>query len=133
MKGKIILGIIIVIAIVAGVILAINLAGVKEESDSLQRILSKGTFILGLDDSFPPMGFRNENNEIVGFDIDVAKEVSKRLGVELVLQPISWTAKEQELFAEFDFTCCSMGERILRTETASTTAASLFLAHMEIL
>ena len=44
-----------------------------------------------------------------------------------------WTAKEQELFAEFDFTCCSMGERILRTETASTTAASLFLAHMEIL
>lgn len=97
MKGKIILGIIIVIAIVAGVILAINLAGVKEESNSLERVLNKETFILGLDDSFPPMGFRNENNEIVGFDIDVAKEVCKRLGVELVLQPISWTAKEQEL------------------------------------
>ena len=43
------------------------------------------------------MGFRNENNEIVGFDIDVAKEVAKRLGVELKLQPISWSAKEQEL------------------------------------
>lgn len=43
------------------------------------------------------MGFRNENNEIVGFDIDVAKEVCKRLNVELVIQPISWNAKEQEL------------------------------------
>ena len=50
-----------------------------------------------MDDSFPPMGFRNEDNEIVGFDIDVAKEVCKRLGVELKIQPISWEAKEQEL------------------------------------
>ncbi len=96
MKGKIVLGIIVVIVAIAGVILASNLV-TKEEGDSLERVLNKGTFILGLDDSFPPMGFRNENNEIVGFDIDVAKEVCKRLGVELVLQPISWTAKEQEL------------------------------------
>lgn len=96
MKGKIFLGITIVIVILIGIALAINL-NAKEEEDSLERILQKGTFILGLDDSFPPMGFRNEENEIVGFDIDVAKEVCERLGVELVLQPISWTAKEQEL------------------------------------
>ena len=43
------------------------------------------------------MGYRNEENEIVGFDIDVAEEVCKRLGVELKVQPISWDAKEQEL------------------------------------
>ena len=97
MKGKIILGIIIVIAIIAGGIIVISRIGTKEKGDSLERILNKGTFVLGLDDSFPPMGFRNEDNKIVGFDIDVAEEVSKRLGVELVLQPISWTAKEQEL------------------------------------
>jgi polar amino acid transport system substrate-binding protein len=54
-------------------------------------------FIMGLDDSFPPMGFRNESNEIVGYDVDLAKEVTKRMGVELVLQPIDWAAKEQEL------------------------------------
>ena len=69
----------------------------KETGNSLSRILNKNTFILGLDDSFPPMGYRDENNEIVGFDIDVAKEVCKRLGVQLVIQPISWNAKEQEL------------------------------------
>lgn len=54
-------------------------------------------FVLGLDDSFPPLGFRNENNEIVGYDIDLAKEVAKRLGKELVCQPIDWAAKEMEL------------------------------------
>lgn len=65
--------------------------------DSWNKVKESGKFVLGLDDSFPPMGFRDDNNEIVGFDIDVAKEVCSRLGVELVLQPISWDAKEQEL------------------------------------
>ena len=35
--------------------------------------------VVGLDDNFPPMGFKNEKNEIVGFDIDMAKEAAKRL------------------------------------------------------
>ncbi|MDR0316514.1 MAG: amino acid ABC transporter substrate-binding protein [Treponema sp.] len=65
--------------------------------NSLQSILSKKKLIMGLDDSFPPMGFRNERNEIVGYDVDLAKEVAKRMGIELVLQPIDWAAKEQEL------------------------------------
>lgn len=67
------------------------------QDNSLQNVLSKGTLVLGLDDSFPPMGFRDENNNIVGFDIDVAKEVAKRMGVELKLQPIEWYTKELEL------------------------------------
>ena len=64
---------------------------------SLDDVVAKGTFVLGLDDSFPPMGFRDENNEIVGFDIDTAREVASRMGVELVTQPIDWNSKEQEL------------------------------------
>lgn len=54
-------------------------------------------FVLGLDDSFPPMGFRDDSNEIVGYDIDLAKEVANRLGLKFRAQPISWSAKEQEL------------------------------------
>ena len=65
--------------------------------DSLKKIKDKGTFILGLDDSFPPMGFRDENDTVVGFDIDLATEVCKRMGVELVVQPIDWDSKELEL------------------------------------
>jgi polar amino acid transport system substrate-binding protein len=74
--------------------------GAKETSgvdESLTKVMDKGVFVLGLDDAFPPMGFRDENNEIVGFDIDLAKEVTKRMGVELKPQPIDWNSKEQEL------------------------------------
>ena len=67
------------------------------QDNSLQNVLDKGTLVLRLDDSFPPMGFRDENNNIVGFDIDVATEVANRMGVELKLQPIEWSTKEMEL------------------------------------
>ena len=58
------------------------------EDNSLQKVLDSGKFILGLDATFKPMGFTDENDQIVGFDIDVAQEVCNRLGVELVKQPI---------------------------------------------
>lgn len=43
---------------------------------SWDTIKEKGKIVVGLDDAFPPMGFRDENNEIVGFDIDMAKAVA---------------------------------------------------------
>lgn len=67
------------------------------EDDSLQYILDKGELVLGLDASFPPMGFTDEQGEIVGYDIDLAQEVCDRLGIKLVKQPIDWSAKEWEL------------------------------------
>ena len=72
-------------------------AGCAKKDDSLTKIKDSGVFVLGLDDAFPPMGFRDENNEIVGFDIDVAKEVAARMGVELKFQPIDWDSKVIEL------------------------------------
>jgi polar amino acid transport system substrate-binding protein len=71
--------------------------GNSGEDNSLKYIQDNGKFILGLDDSFPPMGFRDDADNIVGFDVDLAKAVCEKLGVELVLQPIEWDAKEQEL------------------------------------
>lgn len=53
--------------------------------------------IVGLDDNFPPMGFKNEKNEIVGFDIDMAKEAAKRLGRPVEFKAIDWSSKEAEL------------------------------------
>ena len=69
----------------------------KDTKDAVAALRERGTFVLGLDDSFPPLGFRSEDNEIVGYDIDLAKEVAKRLGVDFRAQPIDWDAKEMEL------------------------------------
>ncbi len=58
--------------------------------NSLTDIKAKGNFVLGLDDNFPPMGFRDDAGEITGFDIDLAKEVAKRLGISVKSQPVAW-------------------------------------------
>ena len=53
--------------------------------------------IIGIDDKFAPMGFRDDNNKIVGFDIDYAKAAAKKMGVTAEFQPIDWETKESEL------------------------------------
>ena len=53
--------------------------------------------VVGLDDNFPPMGFRDDNNELVGFDIDLAKAAAERLDMEVEFKPIDWNSKEVEL------------------------------------
>lgn len=53
--------------------------------------------VIGIDDKFAPLGFRDENNEIVGFDIDYARAVAEKMGKEVEFQTIDWSSKESEL------------------------------------
>lgn len=88
-------------AVLCALAAAFALAGCKKaeavSDNSLEALKERGVFVLGLDDSLPPLGFRDEDNAIVGYDIDLAKEVASRLGVEFQAQPIDWDAKEMEL------------------------------------
>jgi len=61
------------------------------EKTSLELIQEKGVMTVGLDDTFRPMGFRNEKGELVGFDIDMGKELEKRLGITLKWIPTDWS------------------------------------------
>lgn len=71
--------------------------GSNAAKDSGSGAKNSGKIIVGLDDNFPPMGFKDENNEITGFDVDLAKEASKRLGREVEFKAIDWSSKEAEL------------------------------------
>lgn len=62
----------------------------QEAASTLDAIREKGVLVAGLDDSFAPMGFRDENNELVGFDIDMGAEIAKRMGIEIEWQPTDW-------------------------------------------
>ena len=53
--------------------------------------------IVGLDDNYPPMGFKDENNEITGFDVDLAKEVCNQLGWKVKFLPIDVSQATVEL------------------------------------
>lgn len=71
----------------------------KGEEDGKEKELAgeNGTFIVGFDQDFPPMGFVGDDGEYTGFDLELAEEVANRLGMEFVPQPIAWDAKDMEL------------------------------------
>ena len=64
---------------------------------SLEDIKAKGKFVVGLDATFAPMGFTDENGDIVGFDIDLAKAAAEKMGVSVEFLPIDWDSKSMEL------------------------------------
>lgn len=59
--------------------------------------IDKDEWIIGLDDTFAPLGFRDANGELTGFDVELAKAMGEKLGKKLILQPIDWSMKEAEL------------------------------------
>ena len=63
---------------------------VNQEDNSLERVKNTGILTLGLDDTFAPMGFKDEIGDVVGFDIDLAREVAARMGVKLNTKTINW-------------------------------------------
>lgn len=66
--------------------------GGKKEDESGQK-----TFTVGFDAEFPPYGYKDDNGEYVGFDLELAQEVCERNGWKLVKQPIDWDSKDMEL------------------------------------
>ena len=65
--------------------------------DTWSRIERRKKVIVGLDDSFVPMGFRQKNGKLVGYDVDLARAVFKQYGIKVDFQPIDWSMKETEL------------------------------------
>ena len=55
------------------------------------------TLTVGFDAEYPPFGYKDDNGDYVGFDLDLAQEVCDNLGWELVKKPINWDSKDMEL------------------------------------
>jgi polar amino acid transport system substrate-binding protein len=75
----------------------VSQANTNTKKTGFEKFQDIGYVTLGFDDTFVPMGFKNEKGEIVGFDIDLSKEVFKRIGIEVKFQSIDWSMKETEL------------------------------------
>lgn len=91
---KIVLGMVAVVTLVT-----LTACGKKEASgdDSWKTIEKDKKVTIGLDDTFVPMGFKDEDGKIVGFDVDLAKAVFKEYDIKAEFQPIDWSMKENEL------------------------------------
>lgn len=122
----IVLALLMVLAVFAG-------CGSKETGDqSLAKVKEAKKLVLGFDPGFVPMGYKDTNGEYIGFDVDLAKEVAKRMDVELVLQPIAWEAKEAELNTG-NIDCIWNGLTITPQREAEMNIARAYMENKQII
>jgi len=88
--------IVLLITLVGGFTLASCQEGIPNTWEDIEN---RGYFIVGLDDTFAPMGFRDNDGNIVGFDVDLANAVANYLDIDIKFQPIDWDSKVLELEA----------------------------------
>ena len=82
---------------VAVVMAAAMTIGMMVTGVSVQAGVEDKTLIVGFDAEYPPFGYKDDNGDYVGFDLDLAQEVCDNLGWELVKKPINWDSKDMEL------------------------------------
>ena len=70
----------------------------KGSDDLLETIQKRGTIIVGLEGDWAPWSYVDENDELTGYDVEVAKAIADKLGVEIQIVPGEWDG----LFAGMD-------------------------------
>lgn len=78
----------IIASIIAGVVATLGTPAYA--GDVLDRIMAKNEIVIANDADWAPQSFLNENNEMDGFDVDVAKELAKRMGVKVKFVNPEW-------------------------------------------
>jgi polar amino acid transport system substrate-binding protein len=91
--------------------LSLFAAGAFAGDGSWDKVKKDGKLVIGLDDSFPPMGYRQADGKLVGFDVDAAEELGKRLGIKIEWQPTAWDGVIHSLNAK-KFDCIWNGMTI---------------------
>lgn len=75
------------------IMIAMLMAGLMVLSACAEKATTTDSKVLkiGTDDTYPPFEYRNDANEMVGFEIDLAREIGKKLGMEVEFTSSNWT------------------------------------------
>ena len=87
---------------------------------TVQRIKSRGVLLAGTTGDYRPLTFLEEDSTYWGFCIEVAKEIAKRLEVDIQFVPTSWPTLTADVMAEpqkFDLAIGGITITALRQQT----------------
>ncbi|MCR4401346.1 MAG: basic amino acid ABC transporter substrate-binding protein [Firmicutes bacterium] len=83
------LGEIVLLALITAMMIVGGVAAAATD-DSLAKVKAAGVLRIGVDDAFPPMEYRDEKGKLIGFDVDLADEIGRRIGVAIEWVPTAW-------------------------------------------
>ncbi|MBO4532945.1 MAG: amino acid ABC transporter substrate-binding protein [Treponema sp.] len=107
-------------------------AAVEAPKDAVAALKARGELIIGYDIDFPPLAFKDGNGELVGYDVELAKEVANRMGVEFKAVPIAWEDKDNEL-ENGDIDCIWSGYTITDARRKAHCLTFAYLSNEQVL
>lgn len=88
-----------------------------DEADTLAKVLEQGFATYGLEAQYEPFGFRDDGNNIVGYDIDLGNAIGEALGIEMRPVDTGWATVIQTMYdGGFDFILGGMTATAERAE-----------------
>lgn len=114
-----------------------NKTAEKSEDDLLAKVKDDGKLLIGTEGTYPPFTFHDTSGNLTGFDVEVATEVAKRLGVKPEFKETQWDAMFAGLDAKrFDMVANQVGIRPDRQEKYDfsdpyITSAGVLIAHKD--
>lgn len=79
-----------ILGVGAGILLGASLLGQAVAGEQLQTIKDKGVINVGLEGTYPPFSFVDENGKLTGFEVELSEALAKELGVKAKVQPTKW-------------------------------------------
>ncbi|WP_251198178.1 amino acid ABC transporter substrate-binding protein [Anaerotardibacter muris] len=71
----------------------------SSSSETPEYLGDDGKFVIGFDETFKPFGYKDDNGEYTGFDLELAQAVAEKNGWEIELMPIDWDTKDAQIDA----------------------------------
>jgi L-cystine transport system substrate-binding protein len=109
----------------------------EKENSVLAKVEKEGKLLVGTEGTYPPFTFHDKDGNLTGFDVDIAKEVAKRLGVQAEFKETQWDAMFAGLDAKrFDMIANQVGIKPEREEkylfsNPYITSTAVLIAHEE--
>ncbi len=78
------------LAVVLMLLMVVGVSACSQDEDTLSKVQESGVLVMGTNAEFPPFEYRDENGDVAGFDVEIAKEIASALGVELVIEDMDF-------------------------------------------
>lgn len=119
--------------------LATGLTGITASAqectnDAWNRIMSSGTLTVGVKADYKPWGYRNTDGELIGMEIDMAKDVAAKMGVDLELVAVQSSNRMQFLEqGKIDLMIATMSDRADRREIVGIVGPNYYTSGTNLL
>ncbi len=118
----------------AGLLMGVTFAGAAKADGVLDEVKKRGQLIVGSKTDFAPFGALNSSGEPAGFEVDLARDVAKRLGVELKIVPVVSANRMQFLQqGKIDLMIATMSYRPERAEAVEVVQPAYYASAQSLL